>query len=214
MATSELPAFTFDEAKHEYTVNGMRVPGCTSILHTGGLVPRFFVDNEYLERRSALGREVHKACHLHNLGTLGSYDKAVKPHLHAWIAFKEQKKFVPRLSEHLCVAYVNGMGFGMQLDCEGLLDGEEAIIDYKIGEVYPHHAIQTAGYAAGLPHAKYTTPMARFLKRKRFGVQLRETGVPKIVPFDLRSDYEAFVSALYVTAWKRRNEKFYREMER
>ena len=97
---------------------------------------------------------------------------------------------------------------------EGLLDGEEAIIDYKIGEVYPHHAIQTAGYAAGLPHAKYTTPMARFLKRKRFGVQLRETGVPKIVPFDLRSDYEAFVSALYVTAWKRRNEKFYREMER
>ena len=209
---AETPAFTFDEARHEYTLNGVRIPGCTSVLSTGGLVPRFFVDQEYLERRSALGREVHKACHLHNLGTLGSYDAAVKPHLHAWIVFKEKTNFRPRLSEYQTIGYVNGMAFGMQLDAEGELGGEEAVVDYKIGKIYPHHGIQLAGYAAGLPHAKYTTPLARFMKRKRYAVELRETGVPKIIQFEQKSDYEVFASALYVTAWKRRNERAYKEM--
>jgi hypothetical protein len=72
--------------------------------------------------------------------------------------------------------------------------------------------VQLAGYAAGLPHAKYTTPLARFMKRKRYAVQLRESGTPKIIQFEQKSDYEVFASALYVTAWKRRNERAYKEM--
>jgi hypothetical protein len=206
----EAVAFTFDAAKHEYKMNGNPVPACTRVLNEGGLVAYRFVTEEILERRSELGREVHRACHLHNVGKLGQYDARVKPHLHAWIGFKEQTGFVPLESEFQCIGYVNGMAFGMQIDCAGMLGEDEAIVDYKIGKIYPHHGVQLAAYAAGYPHKKLSTPFARFLARKRIGVELCANGRPKIHEFDHKSDFEVFASLLYVTNWKRRHERTYR----
>jgi hypothetical protein len=203
------PVFTFNEEFHEYRVGSQVVPACTAVLADGGLVPRWYVSEDVLERKSALGREAHKACHLHNLEKLGEYDPRVKPYLRAWINFKMATSFQLIASEFQTVATVNGMQFGMKLDCQALIDGAETIIELKCGAVYPHHGIQTAGYAAGLPHAKYTAPLARFMARKRIVVELRANGFPKVHRFEDRSDYEVFASLLYVTSWKRRHENVY-----
>lgn len=205
-------AFTFDAAKHEYRVGAATVPGCTSILSSGGLVAARFVNLDAFEHKGDLGREVHRACHLHNLGTLGEYDERVKPHLHACIRFKETcKSFKLISSEYQCVATIHGMTYGMKIDCNALVDGADTVIEWKIGKVYPHHGVQLAGYAAGLPHRQYTAPLARFMARKRIVVELRANGIPKVHTFEKRSDYDVFQSSLYTTSWKRQYGKFYEE---
>jgi hypothetical protein len=101
------------------------------------------------------------------------------------------------------------MSYGMQIDCAGTLSGVETIIDLKIGEVYPHHGIQLAGYAAGLEHSKWTAPLARFLARRRVALQLRESGLPRLTTFEEKSDFYVFTSLLYVNTWKKQFDSMY-----
>lgn len=206
-----MAAFTFNESLHEYRVGAQLVPSCTAVIAEGGLVGYRFVAQELVERKSELGREAHRACHLDNLGKLGDCDPRVLPRLHAWREFKARvKRFKLLNSEFQTVAYLNGMAFGMKLDCQALLDGEEHIIEWKIGAVYPHTGVQLAGYAAGAPHTHYTSPMAKFIARKRIAVELRPNGVPLVHYFKERSDFDVFASLLHVASWKRRFEKIYK----
>lgn len=205
-------AFTFNADLHEYRLGGHVVPSCTGALRSGGLVAAHFLNLDELDRKSEFGREAHRACHLHNLGKLGDVDFRLRGHVDSWVHFKQHvKRFQLISSEQQLVAYVNGMPFGMQLDVNAIVDGDDTVIELKTGEIYPHHGVQLAGYAAGLPHEKFSTPWARFVFRKRLVVQLRESGIPKIHKFTDRSDFEVFNSLLYVASWKRRHEKTYKE---
>lgn len=205
--------FSFDVDTHEYRVTGGRlVPSCTSLLRSSGLVSLDHISRDLIERKSHLGREVHRACHLHNANNLGEYDPKIKPYLHAWMTFKENcKSFRMISSEYQCVATVNGMDYGMQSDVVAMIGGSEFVIELKTGKVFPHHGVQLAGYAAGLPHPKYTAPLARFTARKRIVVELRANGKPHVEPFDQKSDFEVFVSLLHMSTWKAQYEKVYRE---
>lgn len=207
-------AFSFDEDSHTYTVESVgRVPGCTRVLDHSGLVKFDFVNADILERKSELGREVHKACHLFNIGKKFVCDPLVEGYLNSWEAFYRLSKFAVRFSEEQQIATVNGMRYGMQIDVAGDLRGEDTIIDYKIGEIAPHHAIQLAGYAAGLYHPGLETPLGRFRSRKRMIVKLQEDGsLAKIHRCEDKSDFDTFTSALYTTYWKMKHEKFYREL--
>lgn len=207
-----MSAFTFNAETHEYRVGALPVPSCTSVLHAGGLVQFRFVSEEVLERKSELGREVHRACHLHNIDKLGAYDDRVKPRLHAWISFKEAcKTFRLISSEYQCVATVNGMPYGMQLDCNAMINGHDTIVEYKIGKIYPHHAVQAAGYAAGTPHPQYTAPLARFTARKRVVVELKENGNFHAEWYEDKSDFNVFCSLLHIASWKGKYDSFYKE---
>jgi hypothetical protein len=204
--------FSFDPEKHEYRVAGRAVPACTHVLAAGGLVSFNFVNEELLERKSELGTQVHKACHLFNSGKKFTCDEQIEGYLNSWETFYSRTKLAIRLSEHRQIASVNGMEYGMQIDVEGVIRGEDVIIDIKTGQVYAHHGIQLAGYAAGLYHPQLETPMGRFRTRKRIVVQLKEDGsLAKIHRFEDKSDFDVFTSALYVTHWKMRHEKEYRE---
>jgi hypothetical protein len=208
------PLFTFDEDSHIYTVP-MRgqVPACTRILDRGGLVSWDHVNRDILERKGELGREVHKACHLHNQKKSFTVDPQVLGYLNSWMDTAKRLRFTPRLSEFQQIASVNGMLYGMQIDAEGELPDGDTIIDYKIGEIMPHHEIQLAGYAAGLYHPRLETPLARFRTRKRIIVKLQEDGsLGKIHRCEDKSDFDTFTSALYTTYWKLKHERFYREI--
>lgn len=207
---AELDGFSFNAETHEYRLNGNVIAGCTSVIKTSGLVPFAFADEDILERKRDLGKEVHKVRHLYDIEELGNYDNRIKPYLHAWIDFREKTNFKPILSEVQTIGFVNGLPFGMQIDCFGELGGADTVVEVKTGEVYPHHGVQLAGYAAGLPHEKLTTPFARFMSRRRVAVQLKPNGRFKLENFDARSDFEMFASALYVSSWKRRYEKTYK----
>ena len=198
--------YSFQPETHEYFFSGEPIPSCTEALEIAGMIDFDHVSAELLERKGELGREVHKARHLHDEGRLLSYDPAVGNYLIAWTTFRKDSGFIPRLSEHWQGAELNGMRYGMQLDAIGKFPGDriETIIDVKIGEIYPHHPIQLAGYAAGLDHPSFSTPLSRFYARKRAIVQLRSDGTYKLRFFDDRGDFDVFVSALYIAAWKKR----------
>lgn len=213
MAANNLPTDCFFNAeRHEYRIGTRIVPSCSTMLNTTGMVPHGFISADLLERKSELGRQVHLACHLHNLNQLGSYDPRVKPHLHAWMEFKDNcKRFSLISSEYQTVATIYGMPFGMQADVNALVDGLDTVIELKTGKVYPHHGIQLAGYAAGLPHPKYTDPKARFVARKRLVVELQANGKPDVHRYDEKSDFDTFISLLHLATWKSRFETVYRE---
>lgn len=204
--------FSFDAAKHEYRLGTQIVPSCTTMLSGSGMVPARFIQADIFERRTELGKQVHLACHLHNIDRLGTYDPRVKPHLHAWLEFKEHcKSFTIISSEYQTVATIAGMSFGMQPDVNAFVDGKDTIIELKIGKVYPHHALQLAGYAAGLPHPKYTAPLARFTARRRMVVELQANGHPDVHEYEARSDFDTFVSLLHIASWKRQFGNIYKE---
>lgn len=211
--TDALPSgFSFNAERHEYKLGSTIVPSCTTMLSSNGMVPARFVQADVFERKTELGRQVHLACHLHNLGKLGTYDPKVKPHLHAWIEFKEHcKSFTLISSEYQTVAMIYGMPFGMQADVNAYVDGRDTVIELKIGKVYPHHGIQLAGYAAGLPHPKFTAPLARFTARKRIVVELQANSHPDVHEYEEKSDFDAFISMLHLSSWKRRFEVIYKE---
>jgi hypothetical protein len=199
----ELDGFTFNSETHEYSFEGEPIPSCTEALEIAGLIDFDHISAELLEWKSELGREVHKARHLQDLGKLLSYDPAVGNYLIAWTTFKKESGFIPQLSEHWQGASINGMRYGMRIDALGTIGNRETVLDIKTGEIYPHHAIQLAGYAAGLSHSIYATPLSRFLWRKRAVVQLRSDGSYRLKYFEDRRDFDVFVSALHIATWKK-----------
>lgn len=203
-------AYTFDAATHEYKVNGSSVPGCTRVLDRSGLVNFRFVEQDILEQKSALGREVHRACHLMNQAKVFKCDEQVAPYLHSCVMFCERTNFRPVLTEFQQIGYVNNMPFGMQIDAFGVLGGADTVVEWKIGDVLPHHGIQLAGYAAGLEHKSLVSPFARFRSRRRIVVQLRPNAYPKVTRFDATSDFEVFAAALFITHWKMQFETQYK----
>jgi hypothetical protein len=205
--------FTFEEETHTYQTATGRAPSCTDILALGGFVDFRFVNEDHLERKSEIGREVHKACHLYNTGKPFTCDDQIRGYLGSWEEWCLRTKFKVWLSEHQQIGIVNAMQYGMQLDVAGDLQGEETVIDYKTGVIMPHHGIQLAGYAGGLYHPRFESSLARFRVRKRIVVQLQKDGsLAKIRRFEDKSDFDAFTAALFTTYWKMKHGKFYKEM--
>jgi hypothetical protein len=85
-----------------------------------------------------------------------------------------------------------------------MLFGSLSVVDLKISrQAEPWHGVQLAGYALGLPHEKYTSPMGRFMARGRYIAKLDEHGKKaKLLPYFNRSDADVFRSALVVAHWK------------
>lgn len=200
---TEHHGYSFNAETHEYHRESEPIPSCTEAVQIAGLIDFSYVNAELLERKSELGREVHKARHLQDIGRLSSYDPAIGNYLIAWTTFKQESGFIPYLSEHWQGAEINGMHYGMRIDVSGFLKGAETIADVKIGDIHPHHAIQLAGYAAGLDHASLSGALAKFLARKRAVVQLRSDATYRLKLFEDRRDFDVFVSALYIATWKK-----------
>jgi hypothetical protein len=213
--------FTFDDAEHIYTLkNGVEVPGCTRVIDTGGWDTYANVRQDILDRKSEIGREVHRATVMSDHGTLDwdSLDPRVEGYVRSWRYFRETTGFVPILSEFRSVCEVHERRFGLTIDCFGKTGlrgfkrgGIETIVEKKCTVAKARrHALQTAGYAIGFPLG-YTTAMGRFLSRRRLVVYLKPNGVPDIDECDQREDYEIFMALLTVTEYKLREMKIERE---
>ena len=158
------PDFLFDEAKHEYSRAGIVIPGCTRVIDHAGLSSLEDVRKDILERRSHLGRVVHKCAHFLDENDLDwkTVDDSAKGYLESWGLLVEDLHVKWRRIEFQCIANVGGLEFGMQIDREGLIYGCESIVDMKISRtVEAWHGVQLAGYAMGLPHDLVQARLAR-----------------------------------------------------
>ena len=222
------PEFTFDESEHIYTLkNGVEVPGCTRVIDTGGWCDYKDVREDILERKAAIGREVHRATVMFDHRSLDwkSLDPRVEGYVESWRYFRAATGFVPIVSEFRSVCEVNKRKYGLTIDCFGVSRptkprarssgrGIETIVEKKTTmKKARRHDLQTAGYAIGFLGAKgYASALARFLSRRRLIVYLKPSGIPDVHEADRREDYEIFMALLTVTEFKLREMKIERSL--
>lgn len=190
----------FDPVAHVYTVDGMPVPSVTQLL--APIKPDFsMVPPDVLERKRQLGTEVHYACELDDEDDLDedSVPAAVEPYLAAWRRFKadtgaevlmnEQRLFHPTLR------------FAGTLDrVVRVRSGDVYLIDLKASISMPaSYGVQLAGYQLLLDESALTTKLARK------GLQLRDDGTYKLVPYLNPNDLPAFMACLALFNWKESN---------
>jgi hypothetical protein len=146
--TGARPSIQFDEPSHTYMVDGRRVPSVTQILHTfdHGLE---MIDPEVLERKSKLGRAVHRACELDDAETLdeSSVHELVLPYLQQWRRFRRECEAEVIGNEHIVFNKLHGY-VGTNDRLLRFSKFKRAVCDLKTGMKRPWHQLQTGGYAA------------------------------------------------------------------
>lgn len=194
--------FTFDAGLHLYKdANGVARPSVSQVIKAEGLISFAGINPSILERKRQLGTLVHKVTELYDQGEdLTQYEipEEVWPYFDGWVNFRNDCGFEPRFIEQKMLASVHGMFYGMTLDSEGPIDGEEHIIEKKCGaSQHPAWGVQLAGYAMG----KYPNASSR---PKRAAVQLGPQFPRnyKQHPYDEQSDYTVWMNSLANTIWK------------
>lgn len=203
-------------------MEGRTIPSCTRTLDHAGLVSYDMVRKEILDRKSTIGTLVHLGAQYYDEGTLdwssfngdNPADCDTKGRIEAWANFRGDTGFVPRLIEEPYIATIHGMTYGLKIDREGLMRGQEAIVEIKnAANVEPWWGIQLAGYALGVPDGKHSSARALFARRRRMAVQLFPDGRYKKVDYIDSQDAEIFISTLHITQWKLKNGSPLRKIE-
>lgn len=194
--------FTFSEANHLYAdANGVPRPSVSQVIKAEGLISFAGINPSILERKRQLGSLVHKVTELYDQGEdLNNYEipDEVWPYLEGWLTFRNDTGYEPRFTEQRMLAQVHGMWFGMTLDSEGPIDGENSIIEKKCGaSEHPAWGVQLAGYAMG----KYPTEK---VKPARAVIQLGPQFPRnyKRWPYKEDSDYTVWMNSLVNAIWK------------
>jgi len=196
------PLFKFDPATHQYTYAGVPWPSVTALLQEFGLVDLSHVPAARLEYKRVLGTAVDLACHYLDKRVLDeeTLSKPLVPYVEAYKKFcvvtgfevDEEKSAVPMLSKKLSFCGTN--------DMVGMLNGELVIIDRKATwKIYKAVGIQTAGYKI-LVEENFKVKIKR-----RFALQLKETGNYELEPFAGPEDQNLFLACLALHWWKKNN---------
>lgn len=202
----ELPELELDEDSHRYTLDGVTIPGCTSVLAAMGATPGFnWLTLQQLDFYRSRGHAVHKAIELHVRGTLDHRTIAdeIKPYLIGWDRFCNDHKvnvlilndgtgpFVERPLHHSVFRY------GVTPDVVAKVDGYPGVIEIKATSAHaPATGLQLA---AQLLAAREKIPG---LGPMRLGLRL----LPKEPFYDMRyyterSDEAVFLSLLNSYNW-------------
>jgi hypothetical protein len=198
--------FEFIPATHTYRQNGIVLPGVTRVIDHAGLTSFENVRDDVLERRGRLGTIVHRSCHYLDQNDLNweTVSPEARGYVESWATLCSDLKAQWRMIEHQCIGELDGMKFGMQIDREGVIFGEESIIDIKISRAAERwHGVQLSGYAIGLPNNSLKAPLARFMGRRRYIAKLHEQGKKaKLIPYEERRDFDVFRSGLVISHTK------------
>jgi hypothetical protein len=196
------PRIVFDPEPHRYwhiTETGVRreLPSVTAVLKAAGYARTDFLSPVHAQR----GTDVHDATLVVDrypqdwerrisddpVGNYAeSYAKLLADHTVVW-----------QLSEQ--VVADTTLGVAGRLDRVGLLDGFDALADFKSGDDDPAYGPQTAGY-------ERMAPRVLPVRRKRWVILLQKDGSrARFVPKPERADYDAFIAAVHVYYWRKAN---------
>jgi len=193
-------AVVFNAERHEYTVDGQRVPSVTQVLRS--LFDFSHVPPAVLAAKGELGTAVHLACELDDDADLdeSTVGEAVRPYLDGYRLFK-QHKLTRVIATEQVVSH--RIGYAGKFDLLTEFDDARWLIDWKTPLVIsPAVALQTAAYVAALP-AELAPPAG--MKQKRAALQLKNDGTYKLHEFSDPNDFAIFASFLNVNAWKEKN---------
>jgi len=172
----------------------------TEALQSAGLIDFSRVREDIMERAQAFGTAAHKACELHDKGSLNfaSLSGPLIPYLEGWKKFLKDYNITidPNEMEKRFVS--KKWGFSGTPDRWPLIGRKRTVVDIKTCTVmYAPTAIQTAGYQILLEETGIKI-------HQRWGVQLNEKGTYKVEPYTDPADRTVFLSCLNVCKWKGR----------
>jgi hypothetical protein len=199
--TPTSPNLTFDDATHEYRIDGAIVPSITQVIGASNL----WDDTHWSPETAERGRYVHKAIELDIQGKLtlglvkhiGRLEGCIK----SWRKFRADNPGKVVASElKLCDPVFR---FAGRLDLiYRLCDDTFGIIDIKAGAPQPWHALQAAAQmhlaVSGIFEQR---PAGGF---RRMTLYLNETGY-KVSVHDDPNDWAVFQSALTLAHWRTSN---------
>ena len=192
-------SLTFDEASHTYRYDGTIVPSVTQIIEP--MYDFRFVKPEHLEVARTLGSAVDKTIRLFEQDRLDEErtPERLKRYLAQWKKFKKENGFhdgvlgVP----FLCSEYM----YAGTPDIHGKIgaDDHEILLDFKTGDKYAPHKLQTAGYLEALVRdgklPKNTVRASLYLDEHGYNLDFHR---------DI-NDRAAFLSALTIYKWRQKN---------
>lgn len=199
-----MPELTID-ADHVYRLDGVRIPGVTSVLQAVKLVDYSFLPWDVREEALARGRFIADLCALRLLrGPIKTTLLARLMNEHSdWMRYfvgferflGERPDVRPLLVEQKVFSVQHQ--YGGTLDLTAIFADKPALIDIKTGQAPKSAAYQTAAYALALDSVEDY----EFTKvpHRRFALELHEDGTYKIIEYKRHSyDRQIWLAALSV----------------
>lgn len=203
-----MAVFTFDEAAHEYRLDGRRLPSVTQIIAPLSADWLRAIPRDVLEAKRAFGSAVHLACELDESAELDdeATDERVMRCVHAWRKFKADTGASVVMTEQRL--YHPGMHFAGTLDrllylrSPGAQAGATWIIDLKTSaEAHASYGVQLAGYAL-LLRAGSDGLIDNLAGLRRGTVHLSDDGAYRLHEHRNYNDEAAFMACLALHNWK------------
>lgn len=189
----------FQAETHTYRLGGSAVPNVTRVL--APLYDFDSVSRTVLDHKRDIGTALDDAIGLDISGTLdeSTVDEQIGGRFEAWRRFRTQMNFQCQLLQ--CPVASKKYRFAGTPDAIGLIDGAEAIADWKATHaMHPAVALQTAAYAAAAVEMGFVRSSV-----KRYGVRFDEDGRYFVEPYKDASDFHIFLSLLSLHNWMERH---------
>lgn len=174
--------------------DGRIIPGITTILTAAQMLdPQWFTDEG-----KARGSAVHAACHYLDENDLiwRTVDPAIVGYVRAWEKFKRESGFTPQLIEKTVWSDIHTAA--CTLDRCGPMQGHNAMVEIKTGEVEPWAGVQTAFQGVCVVELG----LMPFIDL-RGAAQLRADGTYRWKEFDEEADEAAALGAVATYHWKK-----------
>ena len=191
---------TFDNARHEYRLDGVVIPSVTQILKAVGLSDYSHVPADKLQLAAERGTVVHEIIELYEKGTLdeSTIDPALRGYFESYLRAKDAGLLPPERP-----SAIEKMVYSAKYKYAGTLDQmyrDNWINDLKTGKPQPEHELQLTAYWGTMPNAYYFEPY------KLTGTYLHEDGsIADVIEY--RCSPSMWLSALAVYRWKEKHGK-------
>jgi len=194
--------FRYDGQTHSYYLKGLRIPGVTQVM--AGINDFLGIDTEVMAAAQERGTLVHTATALYDRDALTleemQADTVLEPYVRAWVKFRDDVLFIPEAIE--VQVYSVRHRYAGTIDRIGELRRVRVVLDIKTGAALnPVTALQLAAYQVAYNERN---PKAKVWER--WAIQLGADGKYKLHQYkDDAGDWSAFLSALNLYSWRRRN---------
>lgn len=195
-----MPAFAFNEERHEYTLDGVLLPSVTRIIKP--LSGYGDIPEGVLAKAAARGRAVHRAIELLDRGTLveSSLDPQIVPYVNGYRRFVIDHDTRWDFTE--MPMYHGELLYAGTPDMIGVVDDEAVLVDLKsTAKIEASINAQLAGYALLLESWGIEISGAAVLHLKRDGTYQFDAVAP---------DFDAFRACLrrhqadaFITRWRK-----------
>lgn len=193
--------FTFNEADHSYTLDGVRLPSVTELIHP--LTERFYmgIPAGVLETARQRGKDVHTACQLDDENDLdeSTLEPEIGGYLEGWRKFRSDTGAIIVLNEK--PIYHRTMRYAGTPDRVVGIKDETWLLDVKAtADVLPVVHVQLCGYARMLSESGMHI-------HHRAALHLRPDGTYRLIetPHDeIHVHDSAFMGLLAAHRWRER----------